>query len=229
MKAAFLFSGQLRGFNHCLPSLQKHLFDKFEESDKFCYCAYDDIDRIDEVKLLQPKSLVFEEDFHHIIEKFVDPNNSITYSKGRIEHNGYELKGRMQHYFLQWYGVKRAYEMMESFAIHQGKTYDVVFRIRFDSCPKKDLDLDSLKLDHINVPDFEHWFGLHDRFACGNMQNMRVYCKKYESFTSNNLGAGNSESRLKQHLLNNNIPVNKIDFYYTRVHNDGTLQQGMAN
>jgi hypothetical protein len=228
MKAAFLFSGQLRGFNHCLPSLQKHLFDKFEVADKFCYCTIDDLSRVDELAALEPKSLVFEQDFFHVIEHRVDPNNEITYSKGRIAHNGYELKGRMQHYFLQWYGVKRAYEMMETYAKHQGKRYDLVFRVRFDSNPKKDLDLDSLKLDHINIPNFEHWFGTHDRFACGNMQNMKIYCQKYDNFVLNNMGRGNSESRLKQHLENNKIPVNLIDFYYTRVHNDGTLQSGMA-
>jgi hypothetical protein len=228
MKAAFLFSGQLRGFNHCYPSLQKHLFDKFEEADKFFYCPVDDASRINELLPLNPKSLVFEEDFHHIIENKVDPNNSITYSKGRIAHNGYELKGRMQHYFLQWYGVKRAYEMMESFAINQGKKYDLVFRLRFDACPKKDFDLEQVKFDHINVPDFEHWFGLHDRFACGNMENMKVYCQKYDNFTKNNMGNGNSESRLLEHLKNNKIPINKMNFYYTRIHNDGTLQSGMA-
>lgn len=228
MKAAFLFSGQLRGFNHCYPSLQKHLFDKFEEADKFFYCPSDDITRVDELKALNPRSVVFEDDFHHVIEHRVDPNNEITYSKGRIEYNGYELKGRMQHYFLQWYGVKRAYEMMESYAKYQGKRYDLVFRVRFDACPKKDLDLTTLKLDHINIPDFEHWFGIHDRFACGNMENMKIYCKKYDYFVQNNMGKGNSESRLKQHLINHNIPVNKIDFYYTRLHNDGTLQSGLA-
>lgn len=224
MKAAFLFSGQLRGFNHCLPNIQKYLFDVFEESDTFVYCPKEDLSRLNELLQLNPKVMHFEEDFFHTLENLVDNNNQISYSKDSSEKNGYKSKGRMQHYFIQWYGVKKVYEMMEDYAKYQNKIYDIVFRIRFDTCPKTPLNLEEIKLDHINVPDFQHWFGIHDRFACGNMENMKVYCHKYDHMIFNNMGNGNCESRMLQHLNNHKVKINKINFYYTRLHQDGSLQ-----
>ena len=37
MKAAFLFSGQLRGFAHCIDSMKEHLFSAFDSYDTFFY------------------------------------------------------------------------------------------------------------------------------------------------------------------------------------------------
>ena len=224
MKAAFLFSGQLRGFKYCIDSLKTELFDLFDVSDKFFFCTTEDYNEIDLLKSLNPINLTFEQDFYHPLDEVVNSYNQITYSNSKIAQNGYSLKGRMQHYYLQWYGVKRVFEIMENYSLTSKKQYDLIFRLRFDTFMKTSLNINEVKLNCLNVPDFDHWGGIHDRFGFGSMDTMKVYCHQYDNFHLNNIGNSNSEGRLLQYLTNNKIDINKINFSYDRLNKDGSIQ-----
>lgn len=224
MKAAFLFSGQVRGLTHCIEKLEEHLFSKFDISDKFFYLPIEDTELISVVLKTDPTCIVFEQDFYHHLEEKISPHNQISYSHHTLSANNYSLKGRMQHYFLQWYGVKRVYEMMESYCKNRETDYDVVIRIRCDTRPYTPLNLQEINLESINIPRFQHHYGMHDRFAIGNMKNMKIYCSKYDNLINENMGNMNSENRLLHHLLNHQMTINLINFEYDRINKDGSKQ-----
>ena len=111
MKAAFLFSGQLRGFNHCIEDFKEHLFSSFDEYDTFFYLPVADGKRLFDI--ITPTSVLLEKDqFHKEIKNF---SNNICRSDKRSQDNKYEPLVHMQHYFLQWYGVKRVFEVFDSY------------------------------------------------------------------------------------------------------------------
>lgn len=226
MKIAILFSGQLRGFPLCKKSLNDYILSVFSKDDVdiFFYIPDEDRQYINEVLDFDIKSLLVEKDFYHNIENRINCNNNITYSNTKISSNNYKLKGRIQHYLLQWYGVKKVFEMMESYGAANNITYDLIFRIRCDCSPRHIFPIDEIKKDEINVPNFDHYGGIHDRFAVGNFDNMKIYCSKYNYFDLDTMGNGNSESKMCNHLNNFNIKVNKINFMYDRLTKDGSIQ-----
>jgi len=220
MNAAFLFSGQLRGFPLCINGLKNNLFSSFESYDTFFYIP--DID----LKLLTdnwlPTSVLAERDqIHPDISNY---NNNITYSNSKLQRNGYPLLGRMQHYYLQWYGVKRVFELFDKYRSIQNINYDVIFRIRADIIVTEKFNY--TPFNGITIPNHEGYSGLYDRFAFGPYEHMKYYCSKYDNF--NNIthitGLGNSESKLKQHIDLKNIPVRFVSLPHCRLNKDGSIQ-----
>ena len=229
MNCAFLFSGQLRGFDHCIEKIKLSIASQFDESDYFFYLPYEDHSNISKVISLKPKILTIAEDTYDPLEEMIKKENDISYSETKIAKNGYSLKGRMQHYLLQWYGVRYVYNMMENYCLLTGKKYDLVCRIRCDHFPITPFLLSSIKTDCVNIPiasgsSNDDFGGIHDRFAIGDMTNMKTYCDKYSSIKKDNLGLGNSESKLLMHLNNHDAKINRFSYFYERINNDGTVQ-----
>lgn len=221
-RAAFLFSGQLRGFKHGINSLVDNLFSAFDEYDTFFYTPQEDGKEL--LEFITPSACIIEKDqYHRDIENF---DNGIAYSDAKIQSNGYELKGRLQHFYLQWYGVKRVYELFESYNLINGLEYDVVFRLRSDF-----MFFDKFTYEYfegLQIPNFADHYGIYDRMAFGSPKYMKYYCSLYDNLYEGKynirVSNGNSESKLMQHLHAENIPIKRVDLNYKRINRDGTFQ-----
>lgn len=221
-RAAFLFSGQLRGFPHCIQSMQEYLFSAFDEYDTFFYIPPEDAELL--YSKCVPTSATIEHDLYHKeVEGF---NNSITYSDRKIAENGYKLHGRMQHYYLQWYGVKRVFELFESYNKIANIDYDAVFRIRCDFKFKQQFSYSPF--DGLQIPTNYGHGGIYDRLAFGKQEHMKYYCSLYdkiqEGFYKDSINLGNSESKLLQHLMGCGIPIRFVPMDYDRINKDGSIQ-----
>jgi hypothetical protein len=222
MRAAFLFSGQLRGFHLCVDNYVEKLFTSFSEYDTFFYIPGEDGKKL--LDVWSPTSCILESDQNH--PELSEFQNEIAYSDTKIISNGYSLKGRMQHYYLQWYGVKRVYELFQDFKSVCDIHYDVVFRVRTDFNFLTKLDYHHF--DGLQIPSYNSWGGIYDRLAYGPESYLKYYCSLYDRL---NAGAynelkylGNSESKLRQHLEYGNIPIKYVDLNYQRLNSDGSLQ-----
>jgi hypothetical protein len=223
MKAAFLFSGQLRGFPICIENFKQYLFSAFEEYDTFFYIPIEDAKTL--LDSHKPTSFIAEQDqTHPEVENFL---NNITYSLDKIQYNSYQAKGRMQHYYLQWYGVQMVYDIFEKYKSIEGKNYDVVFRLRTDLNFKQQFNYEPF--DGIQIPNYNGWGGIYDRFAYGPEKYMKHYSSLYTDVKAGLYNeykySGNSESKLKQHLERGGMPIKIVEnAVYERINKDGSLQ-----
>lgn len=224
MKAAFLFSGQLRGFPFCVDAFKQYLFSSFEEYDTFFYLP--DTDSKTLFDCWSPTAATLEnEQIHSDIPGF---QHNICRSEKRSETNNYVPRAHMQHYYLQWYGVKRVFELLKAYSKVNNATYDVVFRIRPDILFYDKFDYKYF--DGIQLPSFNGSGGLYDRLAFGSYENIKKYCGLYDGIMGglyNNMAyTGNSESKLRQHIETNNIPVKTIQMsFYHSINKDGTYDK----
>lgn len=221
MRAAFLFSGQLRGFPYCVDAFNEFLFSAFEEYDTFFYMP--NIDGKNLLNCFNPTSVIFEKDqLHPELPNF---QHNIGYSDEKLVANNYPLLGRMQHYYLQWYGVKRVFDLFEQYKNVNDINYDVVFRIRTDILFYKKFNY--IPFNGIQIPDMCGHGGIYDRLAFGSFEHMKYYCSLYDKIFSGHykdmLYAGNSESKLRQHIESQNIPLRSVEMgFYHSINADGS-------
>lgn len=222
MKAAILFSGQLRGFNHCIDDFHKYFFSAFTEYDTFFYLPDQDGKRL--FDLITPTSVILERDqTHKDIPNF---QNNIGVSHTRSIENNYKPLKHMQHYYLQWYGVKRVFELFDSYRSLNNIEYDLVIRIRPDIKFYKQFEYEFF--DGIQTSNKPNWGGYYDRLAYGSYNHMKHYCSLYDHVCAgkyNNFKyTGNSESKLREHIESANINWKTQDLgFYHSVNIDGTL------
>jgi hypothetical protein len=221
MKAAFLFSGQLRGFNYCIEDFQKYLFSTFESHDTFFYLP--NKDGKDLFNLITPTASLLEQDqIHKEIPNF---NNNICESHRRSTDNNYKSLPHMQHYFLQWYGVKKVFEVFDSYKLLNNTQYDIVFRIRPDIKFYKLFEY--TEFNGIQTSDKSGSGGYYDRLAYGSYEHMKYYSKLYDCLHEGKYNkleyTGNSESKLQQHIVAGNInwKTNNLSFHHS-VNIDGS-------
>lgn len=237
MNCAFLFSGQMRGFTHALPEMHNKLFSQFDGFDTYFYIPDEDLTEVNVSSLqkLKPNVLCFEKDSLKNSEtKDISHKNNITFSKPKIEKNEYILKNRMEHYILQWYGVYRCFQLFQEYVKINNIKYDLVCRLRCDHIPWENFPIDKINKDTLNIPLChnktnikDYLGGVYDRFAIGPIDTIKIYCEKYLSILKDNIGHGNSELKLLEHLRQNNIDrskINRLCYLHDRLNNDGTVQ-----
>lgn len=221
MKAAFLFSGQLRGFEHCIEPFKQYLFSAFAEYDTFFYLPTVDGKKL--YSLWEPTAALLEIDqVHKDIPNFTQ---SIGRSDHRCTGNNYPALPHLQHYYLQWYGVKRVFEIFECFKTLNNIQYDVVFRIRPDIKFFEKFNYEFF--DGIQTSDKAGHGGYYDRLAYGSFEHMKHYCSLYDHLYQGKYNepvySNNSESKLRQHIESKNIAWNPKPLqYYQSVNIDGT-------
>jgi hypothetical protein len=220
MRAAFLFSGQLRGFGHCVDDFEKNLFTSFDYYDTFFYLPNVDGKKLFDI--VTPTSALLECDQNH--REISGFNHNICESHKRSSDNNYKALAHMQHYFLQWYGVKRVFEVFDSYRSLNDIKYDVVFRIRPDIKFFKKFEYE--EFDGIQSSDKSGSGGYYDRLAYGSYEHMKYYCQLYDYIYAgkyNNFEySGNSESKLCQHMVAGNIDWKTRDLgFYQSVNIDG--------
>jgi len=201
-----LVQGQLRGFNYSVKQLKENLFEPLGCKDLIFLLPEDDKER--EVKTFLEDyniHLIYEKEIFH--DEFNLPSpHSLTYSSHCIAHNKYPLRGNLQHYFIQLYNKKRVFELYKQI---YGTEENTLLMFRPDLAPHKKLDVNTLKLECINVPNCPQWYGVYDRLCIGNYNNVETYSSLYDNVkTLPPCGINNAESRLKAWLDKNSICVN---------------------
>lgn len=225
-RAAFLFSGQLRGFPYCVNSLTENLFSAFDSYDTFFHIPPED--GVALLSCWNPTSVLIEPDqLHPNLEGFGD---KIVHSNNIPGYKVYN--NALQHYWLQWYSVKRCFELFDSYRSVNNTHYDVVFRIRCDIGMFKQKFIYE-PFDGIQIPAYKAHFGIYDRLAFGSVDYIRYYCSIYDKIRAGeymeNVNLGNSESKLLQHLVASGIKIKLIEMKYDRIRKDGTSASTQEN
>ena len=214
-RAAFLFSGQLRGFEHCIEPFKSYLFSAFTEYDTFFYLPTVDGKKL--YNVWEPTAALLEIDqVHNDISNF---QHNICQSEKRSLENNYTPKAHLQHFYLQWYGVKKVFEVFDSFRKVNNLEYDIVFRIRPDIKFFESFIYNPFEgIQTSNKPSSG---GIYDRLAYGSYDNMKYYCSFYDSLYKGKYNefkySGNSESKLLQHITEGNINwrTQNLNFYHS--------------
>ena len=228
-RAAFLFSGQLRGFKYCIDSMKEHLFSAFDEYDTFFYIPNEDAKQL--LELWEPTAMIAEPDqIHSEVDGF----------GARIVHSnnipGYKVyNNALHHYWLQWYGVKKVFGLFDDYRSVTNKHYDVAIRIRCEF--KFNSKYVYEPFDGFQIPDFNGHGGVYDRLAIAPVKHMRYYCSIYdkirEGYYHHDVNLGNSESKLLQHLQSykdaKGVNATQIKMSYVRIKTDGSVASDVEN
>lgn len=198
MKAAILFSGELRGFKYIYEDLHNFFLNKFSKVDTFFYVKNNDYEI---ESFYNPTKILYQEDIIH---------NQDGIHLDKPQH--------IQKFISQWYSVFMSNKLRKEYS----NEYDVVIRLRPDTKLLNEFNLNWIDLDKITVCSFGGYGGINDRFAIGNPENMDIYCNFYYNLSKFN---GNSESKLFNYLSHNNVLINKIDYYWHRINSDGKVRE----
>lgn len=128
----------------------------------------------------------------------LDHNNPI------MEHN------IVKRFLVMFYLWKLSNKFLEN------KHYDMVIRTRFDLLFENDIDIMSLDLNLMNIPNCVlPEGGVNDQFCISNQKNMQIYNSVFDHCESYyNQCKIFPETLLYHHLINNNLIINPIDLKY---------------
>jgi hypothetical protein len=158
----------------------------------------------DEYKLLSPD--VYNIDNQ---DEFLKTMNIDDYFYKKEPIHSEWLEGLVKNHICALESMKRSFAMVD-------ETYDMVIIIRPDAEFKTNLPIDKIleHKDKASIPNFDHWEGYNDRFACMNYKNAYIYANRLDELIEyrKNHGRIVSEKCLKFILDKNNIPVNLIEF-----------------
>ena len=111
-------------------------------------------------------------------------------------------------YLQQIYGIEKVYNMVMSFEKQNKIQFDYIVRVRSDVIFKDSIHFGRYNMSKIVVPKFHSFFGINDRFAMGNRENMSIYMSMYSNIYKLKPGCElrNAEYFCKMNLNENNIP-----------------------
>lgn len=142
-RIAFCFSWQARTLDQTYLFFQKNLFDAAKEQwfDYDVFCAVEDDEDVDKVKLLNPTKV--EKIKSSEVEKFIEKKyiNQFNNSKNMNEvcyffdekYNLLQNKTRVYNLLQQIYKVSECSKLCKDFWYSNKIKYEIVFRLRFDT------------------------------------------------------------------------------------------------
>lgn len=129
-RIAFCFSWQARTLNQTYLFFQKNLFDAAKEQwfDYDIFCAVEDDEDVDKVKLLNPVKI--EKIKSSEVEKKMqfDINNDKNLKYFDCDYARF-LPWAVQQ---QWYKIEKSFIIKDDYKKEKNLKYDIVFRLRFD-------------------------------------------------------------------------------------------------
>tara|TARA_Y100000741_G_C18257599_1_gene559547 strand:- start:1512 stop:2195 length:684 start_codon:yes stop_codon:yes gene_type:complete len=134
-------------------------------------------------------------------------------------------KCAIQGYLQQLYGIEKSFELLKNYEKENNMKFDIICRSRTDILYMNDINIDSYDMNKITIPNFHDYYGINDRFAIGNRENMKIYMEMYSNLTKlNNFTMFyQAEIYCKYNLENNNINYikdNNIKFNRVRFNGD---------
>lgn len=143
-------------------------------------------------------------DFNYLISKVIGFNSTTSEEV---------LKRSITNLYLQRYSCMKAFELLD-------EEYDCIIRYRPDCYTTNDIYLNELDLENniyapINlgaggiIPGVPH---MNDKFAIGNMKNMKIYFEAFNHLYENQIENGETiqeETSLAYHLVKNNVNIKR--------------------
>lgn len=216
MRVAVCFSGLLRSFRYCYPSVYRGIIDPYK-ADVFMYVPEEEkmqykleiMENKEHIKTLK----VFKEVV--IDEKFYNNRTWRSITAQQIL--------RLMTYLKEVEALKSQYEK------EQGFKYDWVFRCRCDTILENQLeDLSKLDNGFIYVPANEHCHGgVNDRFAFGSSDLMKMYHERIDLFDDyfNHGGVIHDEAYLRSFLEMKKIPIKTTTAYVKIVRGENCVRE----
>lgn len=212
-RTAVCFSGQLRRFDLCLPTM-RWLFDILGEV-SFFYYGPDNPSKLLET---YPDAVVVVEKDDLSVGKHVLTEGLSAPPHWYLATGSLRNKEQLGEYLgLQWYGVKQSFDL----AFDSKKQFDLMVRIRTDMFFKSANPkiLEHFDKKSIIVPaKYEYLGAMCDRFAVGSVEMMSQYADFYHHL---NDVTGIAERRLNTWLDTCKIPIKKVNLDFTHMRQDG--------
>jgi hypothetical protein len=209
MKTAVLLSGQMRTADVCLPSIQKHVFDKIGDYDVIAHIA-DDEDAW-KLELFEPKKAVVA----------VQPTHD---EKNYIHRTGRGVIG-VQQVLRMFHSMQESNRLLKTVEAERGAPYDWVIRLRPDTQFFSDIEsLADCDPSAIYVPTFCNYWGYQDRFAFGGPKAMDVYHEKFDLIDAYIATGGifHPESMLKWMIDRDGTPVKRTSILFDTLRKNGS-------
>jgi hypothetical protein len=192
MKIAIILSGDLRYYEHCYLSLQKHVL---SHTDSHIYMQFYDTKE-------KEKALELYKPVKYKCEKREDVIKSLI-----------DCPAGAENIFYQWRNVKESFLLVD-----EKENYDFILKTRYDVVYTKKLFLKKFKFssDCINIPDGgDYCGGLFDMVALSSYDNMKYYCSLYDHMNQYTEKSGvrvHPETYLRHHISVSDIPLKRFDY-----------------
>lgn len=154
------------------------------------------------LELSKLNSVVLKEDFKTANVHFKKLHDQIRLAGGNMSRKD---TGAISMY----YSIFKANELRRT----SGIRHDLVIRMRYDSQPKCDLNMNMLVMDAINIPDEEDFAGINDQFAIGPPNLMDIYAGVYNNIIGLSVQCTHHpELLLRCQLEAHSLPLNRINY-----------------
>jgi len=165
-----------------------------------------------------------------LVKSAISNTNRVRYIQEKFSEKEKEFEEYRQTipgtaFFNRWdvglismfYSIWQADLLRQEYEAAMNKKFDCVFRLRFDSLPKKKFVVEDYDLTRLNVPDTQFdCGGINDRFAFGNSEVMTIYTGVYhEIATLAALTGYQPEAILAEYLRRRQVLIVRPDFPVT--------------
>jgi len=208
MKTAIIFSGHLRCFKDCYESISRNVLIP-SECDVFMH-LYDCADVDDAISLYKPKNYIV-----------TNVNDALPYTVDPVCRMYKASETDTDAVFSMWNNIKRSFELI-------GSDYDCVIKARYDIKFSAPLNLKSMNMECINIPEGGDWRGgMFDMFAVSSYENMNHYCHMVDflnRYTKDERILFHPEILLRHHIREH--PVHRFPFpvYLRKTYERGILE-----
>jgi hypothetical protein len=202
-RIAFCFSGQIRDFRITFPSFKRNILKPLREYEHYFFAHY---------PTPGPSERHPAVNFSDIHRESEEPDFSSlsAITNHDIARRGWHKISPMTAYLRQLRSIKLSDELRRRYETSHHFTFDIVFRLRFDSLFITPIeDALTLEIGTIYVPGHNSFNGYNDRFAFGTSEVMAIYSDRLD-WIIENVQHGyrvHPEMSLKDYLGQKQVPV----------------------
>ncbi|MEM3062865.1 MAG: hypothetical protein QW303_04905 [Nitrososphaerota archaeon] len=182
MKTAICFSGSIRDFPSCLPSLKRYLLDNLNPDIFLHLWKMDDVSSLDAKSKFKWKNDMCDERYvidHLKPKSYVIDKYSEEWEKAIISESGVDISkftdDKLKSYGINacgmYYKIRQCFNLVDEYCVKNNIKYDLVIRARLDFIWEDDiLPSDFRKMDDNSI------YLIKDRYAAtGRMSNDKFF------------------------------------------------------
>lgn len=237
-KVAICFSGAIRNFDRCIPSITKYFLNKFPGSDIFLHLwTFNDSDKENNfmtkfkwrnsstcsdriVNILKPVKYVIEE-YNDEWEKTILSNSGIDINKFITEHE----KNYGVNCCSMYWKILKCFELVEEHSVLNNVKYDLIIRARLDFIWEDYIYPENFKIINNSLNLIKDRYATHsnlitnDKFFAGNQDVMKKMVEIFEKLSKYQDQGLKLDGQVinEAHISQNKFEVNWIghkDTYY---------------
>jgi hypothetical protein len=210
MRIAILFFGRLKTFEDCYESIKCNFLDLFKDSTYDSFLSHNSNNISDNIELFN--ELYNVKDYESInVNECV---NLSEYDYIPLHHWKYSSKKAI--YFC--HNLKRAYQIMENYALVNSIKYDIIIMMRGDMIINKPYIIpDTILENTIYTPIVEKHTGINGQFAFGTPESMKLFCNINDNIKEiyKNYNEGyHIETYIGYNIIFNKLNMIDIDINY---------------